>query len=88
MVDPIAQLLIKWPHGVSSMTEYRVLDLRSGFLDIQPRIVKAFTPQDAGYLALGIELVEQGLASNLKANVYYQRASGQPFSVVQLYAKS
>lgn len=68
------------------MTEYRVIDLRTGLIDPETVAIEASSPESAAEAVLGIRLVRSGAKANLKARVYWQ-LSGQPKNMVRLYGE-
>ena len=68
--------------------EYRIIDLRSGVIDAEKRVVTgAKGPEEAVMQALGLDVVRSGVKRNLVARVYWQRAPGEPQNMLRLYSK-
>lgn len=66
--------------------EYRVVDLSTGSIDPEQRLVKASSPENAALEILGHELVRSGAKKDLAARVYWAETNG-PTNMVRLYRK-
>jgi hypothetical protein len=69
------------------MTIYRVIDARPGTSGRAESTVEASTPEAAGKLTLGLDMVRGGRNSDLVARVYWTDP-GQPMSMVRLYLRA
>lgn len=66
--------------------QFRVVDLTNDVIEMDQIIDGAASPEEAGRVALGFDVVRSGTRADLVARVYWQPL-GRPVAMVRLYRK-